>query len=171
MFRIPTQVRSTIRAIIIMISISSPTAAHRIHDAASEGDLSYVQFLLHQGVDVDILSESGATPLHHACEKGKTQIVKLLLAYGANYNLIHAATKLSALHYAAGYANNVEIITMLIEAGADANSRDGNDHTPLHLAASAQHLEAYDALVKNGAEQNIVNKYGKIPIQYLTIFL
>jgi ankyrin repeat protein len=52
------------------------------------------------------------------------------------------------------FPNAPALVSMLIEAGADANARFHGQHaeTPLHWAASSNDLDAIDALVEAGAD-------------------
>jgi E3 ubiquitin-protein ligase mind-bomb len=49
----------------------------------------------------------------------------------------------------AAFKNRVEILEMLIKAGADINIPCLNDQTPLHLALKKQHNEIIKLLLKN----------------------
>ena len=63
---------------------------------------------------------------------------------------------MSALHIALNY-NRKEIANLLIENGADLNSRDKiNYWTPIHYAAiKNNNLENSNLLIKNGAELDV----------------
>jgi ankyrin repeat protein len=63
---------------------------------------------------------------------------------------LHAATD-----WPGRFPNGAAIITALIEVGADPNARcEGMDHTetPLHWVASSDDVEAFEALVRAGAD-------------------
>ena len=59
----------------------------------------------------------------------------------------------AGLFAAAARGDAVEI-TRLVAAGADVKARDGNERTPLHVAAYASQLAAMRALVAAGADPN-----------------
>ena len=64
----------------------------------------------------------------------------------------HNATPL----HAAAVANQVKMVSLMIQKGINPNVRGGYDEaTPLHLAAWENHLDIARTLVENGAEVNI----------------
>ena len=62
-------------------------------------------------------------------------LVRLLLADGLSPNTIHPQGSLSLLHIAAQHGA-IDVLRLLLEAGADANSCEPMGHTPLSLAVS-----------------------------------
>ncbi|MDP2819073.1 MAG: ankyrin repeat domain-containing protein [Polaromonas sp.] len=66
------------------------------------------------------------------------------------------AAQYKGLH-AAAYTGNVTEIENLA-AKADLNARDGNGRTPLHVATFARQHDAIRALVKAGANINLLDK-------------
>ena len=60
----------------------------------------------------------------------------------------------TVLHSAIDRENpdRIEIIRMLLEAGADVNARGINDYTPAHHAATRNDVEALRLLVEGGAD-------------------
>ncbi|XP_043946168.1 ankyrin repeat domain-containing protein SOWAHC-like isoform X2 [Protopterus annectens] len=72
----------------------------------------------------------------------------------------------TALHWAAKHGME-ELVVMLVNAGADVNSRSGG-YTPLHIAALHNHRHIYDLLVTNyGAKEKVRDYSGRLPSQYL----
>jgi ankyrin repeat protein len=53
----------------------------------------------------------------------------------------------SALHFASGY-NELECMTVLLEAGADVNALDVNENTALHYAAGYGNMESASLLLE-----------------------
>ena len=48
-----------------------------------------------------------------------------------------------------------EIVALLLEFGADPDQRGINDYTPLHMAASVDHADAVQLLLKAGADPRL----------------
>ncbi|MCF6768163.1 ankyrin repeat domain-containing protein [Thiotrichales bacterium 19S11-10] len=73
-------------------------------------------------------------------------------------------TKQYTVIYDAIYSSNIEILKMLIKAGADVNYKNTNKTTPLHHAAQLGDIEKVKLLIENGADANTRNKIGRIPL-------
>ena len=69
------------------------------------------------------------------------------------------------LHQAA-YDGNLEVTTLLINQGADANAKSESGHTPLHLAAGNTNPGVVALLIDHGADVNAKNQFGQTPLHY-----
>ena len=67
------------------------------------------------------------------------------------------AAAYTGLH-AAAQKGDVTKIEQLAASKADVNARDGNGRTPLHVATFAKQRDAIRALVKAGADINLLDK-------------
>ncbi|NXX11326.1 PP16A phosphatase, partial [Podargus strigoides] len=56
-----------------------------------------------------------------------------------------------------------DVVTVLLDAGADVNARDGELWTPLHAAATCGHLCLVQLLIQRGADLLAVNSDGNMP--------
>jgi ankyrin repeat protein len=70
----------------------------------------------------------------------------------------------AALNRAIWSNKGIEVITLLIDAGADINNQDNFGSTPLHEAASSKNVEAVRLLLKRGANPNLLNQYQESPL-------
>ena len=61
--------------------------------------------------------------------------------------------------------DTLDAVTVLLEAGADANVTDPNQETALHIAAKALHPGIVRALVAHGAVLDAEDKDGLTPLQ------
>ena len=121
------------------------------------------------GGTISRFESSFGHPIHWAAAHRVLPAVRALLkseeeAYKAVTN--HGLT---ALHYAVGSIRdvagsvrdigypppNLEIVRMLIQAGADINKLTNNGRTPMRYAASGGHPEATKILIDAGADLNI----------------
>ena len=88
----------------------------------------------------------GSKPLERAIRKGDMAQVKQLIAQGLKVNVSDGST--SPLHVASEIGS-AAIATLLLEKGANVESRDSRVKRPLHYAANAQTAEV---LIKSGAD-------------------
>jgi hypothetical protein len=101
-------------------------------------------------------------PIHWAAAYRVLPAVRALLKSEEEaYNRVNTAG-LTALHYAVnrGVVNipqNLEIVKMLIEAGADINKLTNLGRTPMRFAVTSGHTEATKILIDAGADLNISN--------------
>ena len=125
----------------------------------------------------------GQTPLHTAVDHNRPEEVKFLLKAGADPNARESPGALikqeydsdpaklnewglPALHCAVWHTRNLDIITALLDAGADPNMRAHFDRTPLHSAVPPYethetretHKAIVRALVKAGANLEARNE-------------
>jgi len=127
-----------------------------LHLAAGEGNLQAVRALVDLGAELEALDESGDTPLQTALSSiyfaPTDAVAMLLLARNADC-LKPDRFALTPLHHAAARGGR-PLVEVLVEAGADVNSRAGHDGTvtPLHRAAEEGNAPATAALLAAGAE-------------------
>lgn len=148
------------------------TEASALMVAIDSGHEEMAIFLLENGADPE-LAATGRTALHSAVQHKMHSLAKTLLSYGANPNaqlsrnmpvfsrviLIDnglSVDKIGATSFflAAGY-NDLEMMDILLEGGADPfiNSKDGT--TPLMVAAGADFVEGQDKYNRRWFEDNI----------------
>ena len=109
--------------------------ADQLLEAAASGNVETVKTLLAAGVDVN--GEEGWTPLH--------------------------ATVLNMKFYASNKGHK-KIIELLLEKGADVNSKMENGMTALHLSAWDHEKEIAELLIVNGADINAMNMGSQTPL-------
>ncbi|GFN99237.1 ankyrin-3, partial [Plakobranchus ocellatus] len=123
-------------------------------------------------------NKNGMTPLKLASEKSHTNVLRILLELGADPNVANCKFRKqrttpnfpfqvgatiadgpsnTALHLAA----DSEIASLLIQAGADLEARDGRGQTPLLTAAYRDRTDVINVLHKYGADMAAVDNRGK----------
>jgi ankyrin repeat protein len=76
------------------------------------------------------------------------------------------------LHYAAGFAADSKILSLLLKNHADINAKAEHDYTPLHIAVKENYgrKEIIQFLVKNGACVRSPNIKGITPLHWAAIY-
>lgn len=76
----------------------------------------------------------------------------------------------TALHCAA-WKGHLQVVQFLLQAGADVNAQNNNDHwgtTPLHAAAHANQTAIAQLLLDAGADVHAKDMNGKTPLEHTT---
>src|SRR6266446_1033369 len=105
-----------------------------------------------------------------AARNGQVARLKDLLA--GDPTLIDARDKdgSTPLHCAT-WKGQSKVVALLIEASADVNAHNNNDHwgtTPLHAAAHANQAAIAQLLIDNGADLNAQDNEGRTPMFHTT---
>lgn len=140
------------------------TPALDIYEASALGDLGAVQKLaaLDPGL-VNTFALDGFQPLGLACFFGHTQVAAYLLSMGAQVDQASRnPLQVMPLHSAVA-ARNMEIVRLLLAAGAPVNATQADAFTPLHGAAQNGQLEMIKLLVDYGADPELRAGDGKTP--------
>ncbi len=149
---------------ILLLLAPTPIVSHAaaIHDAALKGDVAAITAALDAGASVDEGDKRG-TPLYLAVRGGHLAAAKLLIERGADVNAAPTPPLGPPLMPAVA-KRNIDLINLLLDAGANANARRGGD-TVLHIAVTFGCLDCVEALVKAGADVNArTKKDGKTPL-------
>jgi ankyrin repeat protein len=105
-----------------------------------------------------------------AAKSGNTAKVKELLT--TNAALVQARDKdgSTPLHCAT-WKGHQETVAALLDAGADVNAQNSNEHwgtTPLHAAAHANQAAIAQLLIDHGADVHAEDLNGKTPMHHTT---
>ncbi len=127
-------------------------------------DVEKVQLLIARGAEVNRVTKAGNTALIIACfEFGTAPVVRELLSRGAEVHPLNNARN-DALKAAAA-AGDVEVLRVLLDHGADPNSKaaiqaSSGGNTALMVAAQCGHLEIVRMLLARGADVNVQTANG-----------
>ncbi|KAF9773853.1 hypothetical protein IL306_008223 [Fusarium sp. DS 682] len=119
--------------------------------AADLNDVEIVECLVSRGADPS--KPEYETPLHIAVDWGNLEMVEIILSSRLFSDIDAKGEKdFTALGIAATIGR-LDIVSMLLDHGADPNKRNGqrNSSAPLHIAASKGHRSVAIELLKRGA--------------------
>ncbi|XP_062456949.1 ankyrin repeat and SOCS box protein 9 isoform X2 [Rhea pennata] len=111
--------------------------ASPIHEAAKRGHVQCVEFLASHGVNIDHNIKHLGTPLYVACENQQVNCAKKLLESGANVN---SGKGLDSPLHAAARICSPELVTLLIDFGADIWVKNADGKRPMELVPPSSPL-------------------------------
>ena len=137
---------------------------------SQEDGVRVAQLLLERGADVNARRNDHQTPLHVASYFGFVEIVRLLLDRCADPEANAESDmgekplhKVSSGKYRS-QEDGVRVAQLLLECGADVNSRRNDRWTPLHIASWSGKFEVVQVLIDHTAEVDAVDDLGKTPL-------
>lgn len=121
-------------------------------EAARNGHVDVVRYLLVHGQEIDVVDSNDMTPFLHAVENGQQEVWKLLVDHGAQVNTLDHFDR-NACHLMVK-RNHAEGLQWLLSRGVESDKRDKNGLTALHEAARLGRLEHLKILVEHGANMH-----------------
>jgi len=94
--------------------------------------------------------------------------VRALLAADPSVVHFRDAEESTALHYAV-WKDHRELVSLLLDHGAEVNARNKNDHwgtTPLHAAAHSNNSALVKLLAERGADLGAIDMNGKTALDH-----
>ena len=122
--------------------------------ASQQGYEMIVDYLIAKGAKVNTEDYSGSTSLMLASQHGRGNVVKKLIDSGANINQQAKSNGRSALYCSCGN-NQLDVVRILVENGADLEIQNNQNHSPLCIAAITGHREITKYLLDKGANVHV----------------
>jgi ankyrin repeat protein len=101
--------------------------------AACHGHSDITRMLLDAGANVNATNRKGCTALREASQIGATEVVRLLLEHSANVDLAPHDFQDAPLIVAAA-KDHIEVVKLLLAAGANVRAQQSGGWSPLHYA-------------------------------------
>ena len=123
-----------------------------LHNAAANGHLLVVEYLLAQGCDPLCRDLMGNTPMHHAAGNGHLTIVKYYKKHLHHDPNTANDQGQNCLHLAC-CGGKMEVVRYLVEeCSIDINNKDKQGNTPVVLASVYGHLAVIEYLITKGCD-------------------
>ena len=147
-------------------NLPGPSGVTPLAAAAFKGNGRIVDQLLARGADLNAIDTTGKAAMTYAAARGFALIVRRLIAAGVDAGRAYG-NDLTALMWAAGRDEGVgvraalDVIALLVDAGAPLDATDDRGRTALMIAAELGHGEVVEVLLARGADRAIRDKGGK----------
>jgi hypothetical protein len=134
-----------------------------------------VELLLGMGADPNIADSRGRYPLLAIINNDsidaddRLRCAKMLVDAGARVCNRGPLEEQFAL-YQAVEMGDIEMVSFLLESGADVTPSDELGWTPLHIASNLAFAPAVSELLFYGADPNVKDKFGATPLMVLALF-
>ncbi|KAL4657022.1 ankyrin repeat domain-containing protein 50-like [Arapaima gigas] len=139
-------------------------------NAAHIGSADMVQLLLSRGADPELMDSQGQTPLILAARQGYVNVVLALLDWAARSGpdgarmVNHADSEGWTALRSAAWGGHVEMVCMLLDAGAEVDGCDSEGRTALRAAAWGGHEDILLTLLSKGAQVDQPDREGRTPL-------
>jgi len=145
----------------ISLFATSISFAHPFENDADEetvrilanGNLTKVEQLFKNGMDINRDIDGDGTPLIIAVKNNNRTLVEYLIAGGADVN--HESLRDGNPLIVAALTNNIDLVAYLYQQGAHLDAITKHDETALISASRAGHLRVVKLLVEQGADVNL----------------
>lgn len=139
-----------------------------INVAAALGPPEIVVALLDAGADLQMRGFGGASPLHTAALSGQSAITRILLAGGAQVDALDNLGRTPLLTYASGAAHNLDVLQILLKAGANPNAAERTTEMSAldHMAIHGRVDEAELLVLAGGNVNDSGSLFGETPLHF-----
>lgn len=145
------------------VNYETESGTFALNTAASFGHVDIIEYLLSIGANINSIDKEKFTPLGRAIVSENYKAAEFLMSKGAN-TLGDRGIKIEKLNMVLWKActerGSLQEARMAIDAGADVNTRNSEQSSPLISAASWGHANIVEYLLSQGAEINFIDKNG-----------
>ena len=144
----------------------SPDPTQVIVKATQYGETDRVREMIEKGeYKVNQRDHEDVTLLHWASINNREPIVRYLLLQGAEVNALGGELRSTALHWACRQGH-LQIVTLLIQYGADTKIFDAEGCAPIHIASQFGFTAIVAYFVAKGDNVNFTDENGMTPLMW-----
>jgi len=152
-----------------LIAMGLGVGEETLAKVTTEGEIVPLKLFLEAGFSPDVRDKKGVPLLSLAVRSGHRNVVELLLDAGADIDAVSLDRGNTALMDAAA-DQQLEILRLLLGAGASPHFQSKNGQTALVLAVGQKHVEAASILIGAGADVEIKDALGMSARKYAQLF-
>lgn len=136
--------------------------------AVDQNKINIAKFLIQNKADVNIWNANGKPLVHSAIANNQSDLIQLMITYGLDVKSTKQGTSFLILTCNL-QPNNLKLIQLFINHGANINATDKYQYTALmHLATKDNpNLDNIRYLIKNGGNVNAKDRSGKSILRIL----
>ena len=131
-----------------------------LHYVYHDNEMEIAKILVQNGANINAKGNNNTTVLHYAVLEGKLEFVKLLLDNGAKINVKNNDSGFTPLQF----TTDTEIAKILIQNGANIESKDKYGWTSLHHSSIANEVEMAKLLLENSANIEALDNNHRTPL-------
>jgi ankyrin repeat protein len=123
------------------------------------GDTELAKLLVNHGAKFDMKDEDGRTAFRYAAGGGRRELVEFFVSKGADISSFHMAA----------CVGDLTRVKHLVDEGANVDTKDEFDWTPLCWAASTGQTDVAEFLIANGANVDAKTHFNRTPLHQAAI--
>ncbi|WP_316976010.1 ankyrin repeat domain-containing protein [Shumkonia mesophila] len=151
------------------VNITDSQGRSDLHMACEKGHAAIADGIIRHGGDAKRPDKEGLTPLMSAAIEGHTRVVSSLLGHDCALNGKSANHGCSALFIAAAHGR-IDMVNLLLSEGADIDSPDHGNITPLMAAIARSKWDVAESLIDKGASVTKSDSDGASVMDYSSAF-
>jgi len=161
-------------AFMIAFVCVSWAGAQDLFESIQKGDLESIEQLIANDPELVNLRRGSLYPLHLAVRSGKKEIAEFLISKGADIDRFaknaseFAPFEFSAMTEAVRF-NNLDMVKMFVERGADLDKVTSLEESYLHYAAFMNRTEIAEHLIESGMDVNIKKRGDITPLHLAAV--
>jgi tetratricopeptide (TPR) repeat protein len=137
--------------------------------ATKKNNIEVIKLLIEHNVDIYKCDCIGNNSLNYACENGYLDLANYYIDKGLVVNPDAKLVRPPLISACGCDTDNVAMVKMLIDKGANVNATDSNGSTPIFVAAANVNKNVIELLIKKGGNPDTYNEKGHFSTPLLVV--